>query len=151
AGLGTDLTIFTQPNLLLLSLVLVAVASVGKFAGAFLGAEFGGLNRKEAVAVGCGMNARGSTEIIVRPIGLSLGAITPTLYTMIVTMAVITTMTMPPMLRWALARVPLRPSEKKRLEREQAEAKEFVPNLERLLLAVDESPNGQFASHIAGL
>src|SRR5262249_15478721 len=33
----------------------------------------------------------------------------------------------------------------------QAEAKEFVPNLERLLLAVDESSNGQFASYIAGL
>jgi nucleotide-binding universal stress UspA family protein len=97
------------------------------------------------------MNARGSTEIIVASIGLSLGAITQTLYTMIVTMAVITTMAMPPMLRWSLSRVPLRASEKKRLERERAEAKEFVPNLERLLLAVDESPNGQFASYIAGL
>jgi Kef-type K+ transport system membrane component KefB/nucleotide-binding universal stress UspA family protein len=151
AGLGTDLTVLTQPYLMLLSLGLIAVASVGKFAGAFLGAEIGGLSRKEAVAVGCGMNARGSTEIIVASIGLSLGAISETLYTMIVTMAVITTMAMPPMLRWSLSRVPMRASEKKRLEREEAEAKEFVPNLERLLLAVDESPNGQFASYIAGL
>jgi Kef-type K+ transport system membrane component KefB/nucleotide-binding universal stress UspA family protein len=151
AGLGTDLTILAQPDLMLLSLGLVAVASVGKFAGAFVGAEIGGLSRKEAVAVACGMNARGSTEIIVASIGLSLGALTQTLYTMIVTMAVITTMAMPPMLRWALARVPLQASERKRLEREQAEAKEFVPNLERLLLAVDESPNGQFASYVAGL
>jgi Kef-type K+ transport system membrane component KefB/nucleotide-binding universal stress UspA family protein len=151
AGLGTDLTILAKPDLLLLSLGLIAVASVGKFAGAFLGAEIGGLSRKEALAVGCGMNARGSTEIIVASIGLSLGAITQTLYTMIVTMAVITTIAMPPMLRWSLSRVPLRANEKKRLEREQAEAKEFIPNLERLLLAVDESPNGQFASYIAGL
>jgi Kef-type K+ transport system membrane component KefB/nucleotide-binding universal stress UspA family protein len=152
AGLSTDLTVLARPDILLLSIGLIAVASLGKFAGAFLGgAEIGGLTRREAVAVGCGMNARGSTEIIVATIGLSLGALSQTLFTMIVTMAVATTMAMPPMLRWALARVPLRLSEKKRLEREAAEAKGFVPSLERLLLAVDESPNGRFTSYIAGL
>ena len=52
---------------------------------------------------------------------------------MIVAMAVATTMAMPPMLRWALARVPMAKAEKDRLEREELEAKEFVPNLERLL------------------
>jgi nucleotide-binding universal stress UspA family protein len=60
-------------------------------------------------------------------------------------------MAMPPMLRWALARVPLRKAEKERLEREEMEAKGFVPNLERLLLAVDHSANGQFASRLGGL
>ena len=80
-----------------------------------------------------------------------MGALSHDLYTMIVTMAVATTMAMPPMLRWALSRVPLRKAEKKRLEREALEAKEFVPNLERLLLAVDNGANGQFTSHIAGL
>jgi hypothetical protein len=45
----------------------------------------------------------------------------------------------------------LRKTEKKRLEREALAAKEFVPNLERLLLAVDHGANGQFTSHIAGL
>jgi Kef-type K+ transport system membrane component KefB/nucleotide-binding universal stress UspA family protein len=151
AGLSTDLTVLARPDIVLLSIGLIAVASLGKFAGAFLGAAIGGLTKRQAIAIGCGMNARGSTEIIVATIGLSLGALSQTLYTMIVTMAVTTTMAMPPMLRWALARVPLRASEKKRLEREQAEAKEFVPGLERLLLAVDESPNGRFTSYIAGL
>jgi hypothetical protein len=47
--------------------------------------------------------------------------------------------------------VPLRKAEKKRLEREAMEAREFVPNLERLLLVVDNGPNAQFTSHIAGL
>src|SRR5256885_10985122 len=50
-----------------------------------------------------------------------------------------------------LARVPLGNAEKERLEREEFEAKGFVSNLERLLLAVDNSPNGKFTSHIAGL
>jgi Kef-type K+ transport system membrane component KefB len=151
AGLNTDLRILTQVDLLLLTLVLIAVASIGKFAGAFVGAEIGGLTKREALAVGCAMNARGSTEVIVATIGLSMGALSHDLYTMIVAMAVATTMAMPPMLRWALSRVPLRKTEKKRLEREALEAKEFVPNLERLLLAVDHGANGQFTSHIAGL
>jgi Kef-type K+ transport system membrane component KefB/nucleotide-binding universal stress UspA family protein len=151
AGLSMDLTILTHPDLLLLTFGLIAAASLGKFAGAFAGAEIGGLTRREAIAVACGMNARGSTEVIVATIGLSMGALSQNLYTMIVTMAVATTMTMPPMLRWALSRVPLRATEKKRLEREKSEAKEFVPNLERLLLVVDESTNGQFTSYLAGI
>jgi nucleotide-binding universal stress UspA family protein len=47
--------------------------------------------------------------------------------------------------------VPIRKAEKERLEHEEFEAKGFVPNLERLLLAVDESPNGKFAARLAGL
>ena len=151
AGLSTDLTILKDPTLLLMTVGLIAIASIGKFAGAFVGAEVGGLTRREALAVACGMNARGSTEVIIATIGLSMGALSQNLYTMIVAMAVITTMAMPPMLGWALSRVAPGKDERERLEREEFEATGFVPNLERLLLAVDGSPNGKFTSHIAGL
>jgi Kef-type K+ transport system membrane component KefB len=151
AGLATDLTVLTNPQLLLVTLALIAVASVGKFAGAFAGGEIGGLTRRESLALAFAMNARGSTEVIVAAIGLSMGALTQNLFTMIVAMAVATTMAMPPMLRWGLSRVPMSAAEKKRLEREEFEARGFVPNLERLLLAVDDSPNGRFAARLAGL
>jgi Kef-type K+ transport system membrane component KefB/nucleotide-binding universal stress UspA family protein len=151
AGLSADLTVLKQPALLLMTLGLIAIASFGKFAGAFIGGEIGGLTRREAFALACGMNARGSTEVIIATIGLSMGALSQDLFTMIVTMAVATTMAMPPMLRWALRRVPIRKAEKQRLEREDFEARGFVPNLERLLLAVDESPNGKFAGALAAL
>ena len=97
------------------------------------------------------MNARGSTEVIVATIGLSMGALSQNLYTMIVAMAVVTTMAMPPMLRWALGRLPLREEERARLEREAFEAGGFVTNLERLLVAVDGSPKSGFAARLAGL
>jgi Kef-type K+ transport system membrane component KefB/nucleotide-binding universal stress UspA family protein len=151
AGLGTNLGILADPSLLGLTLGLIAVASFGKFGGAFVGAKIGGLTLREALALGFAMNARGSTEIIVASIGLSMGALTQNLFTMIVAMAVTTTMAMPPMLRWGLARVPLSRSEKQRLEREEMETRGFVPNIERLLLAVDDSANGRFASRLAGL
>src|SRR5262249_38109446 len=66
-------------------------------------------------------------------------------------MAIVTTMAMPTMLRWSLRRLPLRKKERQRLEREELDAKGFVSNLERLLLAIDDSPNGKFAAQLAGV
>jgi nucleotide-binding universal stress UspA family protein len=97
------------------------------------------------------MNARGSTEVIIATVGLSMGALTENLFTMIVAMAVITTMAMPPTLRWALSRIPLGKDEKQRLDREELEAKGFLPHVERILLAIDDSTNGTFASRLAGI
>ena len=91
AGLSADLTILKEMNFLLLTLGLIAIASVGKFGGAFIGGKLAGLNFRESLALGTGMNARGSTEVIVATIGLSMGALSQNLFTMIVTMAVITT------------------------------------------------------------
>jgi uracil-DNA glycosylase family protein len=151
AGLNSDLTFLKSPEALALAVSLVVVASVGKFAGAFLGGAIGRLSRAESLALAIGMNARGSTEIIVASIGLSVGALTPTLFSMIVAMAVLTTCVMPPTLRWALARTPFRPGEQERLDREAFEAKGFVANMERFLVAASDHANGRLASRLVGI
>lgn len=151
AGLSADLTVLKDPMLLALTGLLILIASIGKFGGAFIGGAFGGLTRRESLALASGMNARGSTEVIIATIGLSMGVLSQNMFSMIVTMAILTTMAMPPMLRAALSHLPPSAEEKERLEREELEEKGFVANLERLLLAVDESPNAKFASTIAGL
>ena len=151
AGLGTDLSVLRDPSLVWLMLGLIVIASVGKFGGAFIGGRLGGLNFRESLALGCGMNARGQTEVIIATIGLSLGMLSHSLFTLIVAMAVVTTTAMPPTLRWALGRLPIGEQERRRLEREEFEAKGFVSNMERLLIAVDDSANGKFASRLAGL
>jgi predicted Kef-type K+ transport protein len=145
AGLNADLSILADPGLLGLTCGLIAVASVGKFCGAFLGGTLAGLSGRESMALACGMNARGSTEVIVASIGLSLGVINQGLFTMIVTMAIVTTLAMPSSLRWALSRIPLHEEERSRLEREAFEAKGFLSKVERLLVAVDDSVNGRLA------
>ena len=133
AGLTADLTVLKDSELALLTLGLILIASIGKATGAFAGGYFGGLTFRESTALAMGMNARGSTEVIVATIGLSMGMLSQNLFTMIVAMAVITTTIMPPTLRWALSRLPLRREEKLRLEREEFERTAFVPNLERTL------------------
>jgi K+:H+ antiporter len=151
SGISADLSILVKPQMLLITLAILAIASIGKFGGAFLGGKIGGLTNSESFALGCGMNARGSTEVIVATIGLAMGALTQNLFTMIVAVALITTTAMPPMLRKALVRLPLSKDEKARLEREELDAKGFLPKIERVLLAVDESPVGKIAARIAGV
>jgi Kef-type K+ transport system membrane component KefB/nucleotide-binding universal stress UspA family protein len=150
AGISADLSILGQPQLLGFTAAIVAIASIGKFSGAFAGGRLSGMSFRESFALGCAMNARGSTEVIVATIGLTMGVLTQNLFTMIVTMAVVTTMAMPPMLRSALARLPMRGEEKTRLEREEIDARGFVAKLERIALAADDSPNGKFAARLAG-
>jgi Kef-type K+ transport system membrane component KefB/nucleotide-binding universal stress UspA family protein len=151
SGLAADLTILKDGNLAMLTALLVAIASVGKFTGAFAGAMIGRLSWREGLALGCAMNARGSTEVIVASIGLSMGALSQNLYTMIVTMAVLTTMAMPPMLRVTLRRMPMTKEEEVRITRESMDEKGFLPRLERLLLAADDSTVGRMAARLAGL
>ena len=151
ARLGMDLRTLLDPTLLLFTVAVIVVASVGKFLGALVGGRLGGLTGAESLALATGLNARGSTEVIIASIGLSMGVLSNQLYTMIVAMAVVTTMIMPPTLRWVLARVPLREEEAKRLEKEEAEERESVPKMERALVYLDGSPNGTLAASLAGM
>jgi len=150
AGLGMDLRTLLDPALLLVTAAIILTASIGKFLGALAGGKLGGLTLRESLAMATGLNARGSTEVIIASIGLTMGALNHQLYTMIVAMAVVTTMAMPPTLRWMMARVPLREDEAKRLETEEAEASESVPKMERALVLLDDSANGRLAARLAG-
>ena len=151
AGLSVDLTVLKDVHMLELAIGLILIAGFGKLVGCFAGGKLGGLSVREAIALAVGMNARGTTEVIIATIGLSIGVLTKDFYTLIVLMAVATTMVMPPMLRWALARIPATGSEKERLEREAMEARGFVPHVERLLITADDGECGKLASFLGGL
>ena len=69
----TNLAVLANTDLLLLTIGLIVIASLGKFGGAFLGGRLGGMSWAESIALGCGMSARGSTEVIVAPLGCRWG------------------------------------------------------------------------------
>ena len=75
---------------------ITALAVATKFLGAFLGALRQGAAR--AAFVGWGMVPRGEVGIVVAGLGLSAGAIDSSVYTLVVGMAVITTLVVPPLL-----------------------------------------------------
>ena len=134
----------------LLAVIFVAIASVGKTAGALLGGHLAGLNWRESLGLATGLNARGSTEVIIATIGITLGVLSEELYTLIVAMAIITTMAMPPTLRWALSRVSMRPEEQARLDKEEAAEHDLLLGVERVLVVGDGGANARLAQRIAG-
>jgi len=107
AGLRIDLRALAHPTVLAGAGIVLLTAIVGKFAGAFLGALLSRLNRWEALALGAGMNARGVIEVIVAMVGLRLGILNTATYTIVVLVAVVTSVMAPPLLRAAMRRVPV--------------------------------------------
>jgi Kef-type K+ transport system membrane component KefB len=115
AGLRVDLRALSRPEVLGAALLVLVVAVVGKFAGACLGAWLSRLSKWEALALGAGMNARGVIEVIVAMVGLRLGILDTATYTIVVLIAVVTSVMAPPLLRLAMRRVEYTEEEQLRL------------------------------------
>jgi Kef-type K+ transport system membrane component KefB len=98
SGLRTQIGLISAPSLLLLCLLVLAVACLGKILGGTLSVRWMGESWKESLTLGVLMNTRGLVELIVLNIGLDLGVLSPTLFTMLVIMAVVTTMMASPLL-----------------------------------------------------
>jgi Kef-type K+ transport system membrane component KefB len=78
---------------------IVLVATLGKFGGASLAARYSGMGWRDSSALGILMNTRGMVELIVLNLGLDLRIISPTLFAMMVLMALATTLATVPALR----------------------------------------------------
>jgi Kef-type K+ transport system membrane component KefB len=78
--------------------VIIAIASLGKFGGSFAAARLAGLDWRESSAIGILMNTRGLMELVVLNIGLDLKVLSPTLFAMLVLMAIATTVMTTPVL-----------------------------------------------------
>ena len=89
----------------LTALVIVLVAIFGKFAGAYAGARLRRLSSREGIALGAGMNARGVVEVVIALTGLRLGVLNTTTYTIVVLVALVTSIMAPPVLRHAMSRI----------------------------------------------
>jgi len=98
-GMKTEIGLIGGTSGWLLCGLIVLVATVGKLGGTFAAARAAGLPSREAAGLGVLMNTRGLMELVVLNIGLELGVISPTLFTMMVMMAIVTTVATSPLLR----------------------------------------------------
>ena len=97
-GLRTEIGLVRGGEAWLMCGFVTLVATVGKFGGTLAAARLTGLSWRDGSALGILMNTRGLMELVVLNIGLDLGMISPTLFAMMVLMAVITTMMTTPLL-----------------------------------------------------
>ncbi len=96
AGMRTEIGLVSSSYQWLVLALIVVVATVGKCGGTLAGARLSGLPWRRAAALGILMNTRGLMELIVLNVGLDLGVISPTLFTMLVLMALVTTIATTP-------------------------------------------------------
>ncbi|GAA0538005.1 cation:proton antiporter [Paractinoplanes ferrugineus] len=99
SGLQTKLNLLTDPVVLLVTGLVLVASFVGKFGAVSIAARSQGMSWREAGSLGALMNARGLMELILLNIGLSAGVVTPTLYTVLALMAIITTFMATPLHR----------------------------------------------------
>ncbi len=150
AGLKVNLLTLLVPQTFIFGLIVLTVACVGKFTGAYIGSRVGGLSHWEGLAMGSGMNARGAMEIVVATIGLSLGVLNPQMYSIIVMVAIATSLIAPPFLRYTLSKVVISEEEARRLEQEEQDSRSFIKQIHRVLLPTSGGPNIQLAAQLVG-
>jgi K+:H+ antiporter len=99
AGLRTSIGLLGDSRLWLDLGLIIATAIAGKLGGAALAARFGGMSWRDAATIGILMNTRGLMELVVLNIGLEVGVISHAVFTMMVLMALVTTLMTAPLLR----------------------------------------------------
>ncbi len=98
AGFFVDISVFKTDLVLLL--IIVLVATLGKIVGTVLFYFPSGNGWREGLAIGTGMNGRGAVEIIIAGIGLEMGIIDKSIFSILVFTAIFTTLTVPVFLSW---------------------------------------------------
>jgi len=99
AGMRTEIGLLAGSDQWLICGLIIIVATLGKFGGTLIAARATGMKWRQANALGILMNTRGLMELIVLNVGLQLGVISPALFTMLVLMALVTTIATTPILR----------------------------------------------------
>jgi Kef-type K+ transport system membrane component KefB len=97
-GMRTQIGLVTGAQAWVLCGLIILVATAGKFGGSMAAARLTGMSWRDAASLGILMNTRGLMELIVLNLGLDLGVISPTLFAMLVIMALVTTFATTPIL-----------------------------------------------------
>jgi len=104
SGLNTRLDMVNNPQMLLIAVAVIAAACLGKGGACWAAARLNGEDNRTALAVGTLMNSRGLMELIIINIGLQKGVIQPALFSVMVLMAIVTTLMASPMFEWVYGR-----------------------------------------------
>jgi Kef-type K+ transport system membrane component KefB len=151
AGMALDTRMLASPAIAGWTLLLVAVAIGAKIAGATLGGAMSALDRRSALAVGAGLTARGALGVVVAAVALDAGVFSEVAYTAVVAIAVVSSAVTPPLLSWALRRVPDNEPETDRIQREALLGESLLVNARRVLLPTRGGTHSRLAARLVDL
>ncbi len=104
SGINTRLDMVDNAQMFVIALCVIVAACVGKGVACWAAARWAGEDHRTAMAIGTLMNARGLMELIVVNIGLQRGIIQPALFSVLVLMAIVTTLMTSPVFEWVYGR-----------------------------------------------
>lgn len=150
AGLRVDVSLLGDPEVLLWAGIVIALATVSKFVGSMIGARIAGLERREGMALGTALNARGALEIVIATVGLSLGVLNDASYAIVVVMAIVTSVMAPPLLRLLVRGWAGTAEEQARLRREEQMASNLLLRPGRILVPTRGGVASRYVASIVG-
>ncbi|MCQ3805250.1 MAG: cation:proton antiporter [Acidimicrobiia bacterium] len=147
SGLRVDISLLGSPSAIIWTVVLIVLAVAAKVFGTLVGARRAGLSFREGLALGSGLSALGAMGIVVALVGLSLGVLSDTGYTVIVLAAIITSLVAPIMLKLAVREMEAGEEEQSRLESEAIRSQAQILGSERILLPTRGGANSVYAAN----
>ncbi len=151
AGVRVDLGALADPVVLGWGLAVFGAACLSKFAGAFIGSRIARLHTLEGLALGAALNARGGVGLIVATVGLGAGVLDQASYTIIVLIAMATSMMAPPLLSILARHWHGDEEEQRRLASERIHGQNLLVRPGRVLLPTHGGPNSVLAARILDL
>ena len=137
AGLQVNILEFTDPNILLLALLLMLVAFSSKTIGGFVGSKFFAKNDlRTSLLFGIGLNTRGTIQIILATIGLSIGILSKDVFSIIIIISVVSSIISPIFIKVLIKKIEPKKEEIERIKQEEIYAKSILSKINRVLLPV---------------
>ena len=147
SGLRVDVSLLASPSAIIWTVVLIVLAVAAKMFGTLVGARQAGLSFREGLALGSGLSALGAMGIVVALVGLSLGVLSDTGYTVIVLAAIITSLVAPILLKVAVRGMEAGEEEQSRLESEAIRSQAQILGAQRILLPTRGGANTVYAAN----
>lgn len=140
SGLRTEIGLLNNPYLWKITGIVILIAVAGKFAGSAFSLRFVGQSWRESLIIGALMNTRGLMQLIVLSIGYDLGIISPEIYTIMILMALVTTIMTGPALDLINKILP---------EKIASHEEEDKPHKYRILISFGNPDNGKVMLRLA--
>lgn len=149
SGIRVDVTSLGSPSALGWIVAATSVAVVFKILGTRMAARRAGLDRREATALGVGLTPLGVMGVVVAIVGLDVGVFTDAGYSLVVIVAILTSLLAPTLVTRAAAGLEPSEDEARRLERETLSSDSEILGTTRILLPSRGGANSLYAASVA--
>lgn len=148
SGLRVDIGLLDNWTAVGWTIGLTAVAVAAKVSGTMLGGRLAGVRGREALALGSGLSALGAMGIVVAIVGLNVGVLSETGYTVIVIVAIVTSIIAPQLLKLVVSGWEVPEDEARRLDREELLDASEILGSKRILIPTRGGDSSRYAAQL---